>query len=33
MGLATRQEVPSSIQIQGWVLSNPETKNKQKANR
>ena len=30
MGLATGQEVPSLLQIQGWVLSNPETKNQNK---
>ena len=31
MGLATGQEVPSLLQIQGWVLSNPETKNQNKS--
>lgn len=30
MGLATGQEVPSLLQLQGWVLSNPETKNQNK---
>lgn len=30
MGLATGQEVPSLLQIQGWMLSNPETKNQNK---
>lgn len=30
MGLATGQEVPYLLQIQGWVLSNPETKNQNK---
>lgn len=30
MGLTTGQEVPSLLQIQGWVLSNPETKNQNK---